>query len=165
MLKKLLLQAFVFFVIFHGISWLRELTLLDTDGSIAVPNLAVQQIDGNSVNLADYKGKPVVYYFWAPWCSVCKMSMPNLQDFHLENKDKVHVVAVALSYDSKDEVVAYMEENDFSFDYVLGNVMVSQAFKIQGYPTYYVADKDGMLVSKSMGYTSELGMQIRSSIL
>lgn len=165
MLKKLLLQAFVFFVIFHGISWLRELTLLDTDGSLSVPNLEVHQIDGHAVNLTEYKGKPVVYYFWAPWCTVCKMSMPNLQDFYRENKDEVHVVAVALSYESKEEVMSYMAENDFDFDYVLGNVMVSQAFKIQGYPTYYIADKDGKLVSKSMGYTSEIGMQIRSSIL
>lgn len=164
-MKKFLLQALVFFIIFHSISWLRELTLLDTDGSNAVPSLQVQQASGERINLDEFKGQPVIYYFWAPWCTVCKVSMPNLQEFHSENGEKIKVVAVALSYDSEQEVVDFMENNDFDFDYVLGNVNVSQAFKIQGFPTYYIADEEGMLVSKSMGYTSEIGMKIRSYIL
>ncbi len=164
-MKKLLIQVFIFFVIFHSISWLRELTLLDTDGTEPVPNVIVKSPQGEVINLSQYEGKPTIYYFWAPWCTVCKMSMPNLQDFHHDNKDKVNVVAVALSYESREEVVDFIEQNEFEFDYVLGNMKVSEAFKIEGYPTYYIADEDGKLVSKSMGYTSEIGMKIRSFIL
>lgn len=139
--------------------------MLDTDGSHSVPSLQVQQANGERVNLDQFKGQPVIYYFWAPWCTVCKVSMPNLQEFHQENGNKVKVVAVALSYDSDQEVVEYMKNNNFDFDYVLGNVSVSQAFKIQGFPTYYMADEKGKLVAKSMGYSSEIGMKIRSYIL
>lgn len=155
----------MFFIIFHSISWLRELTLLDTDGSESVPSLQVQHSNGSQIDLSEYKGQPVVYYFWAPWCTVCKVSMPNLQEFHQQNDGKIKVVAVALSYDSEQEVIDFMESNQFDFDYVLGNVSVSQAFKIQGFPTYYMADEEGKLVAKSMGYSSELGMKIRSYIL
>lgn len=140
------------------------MTLLDTDGSMPVPSLEVKMPSGEAVNLTQYNDQKTLYYFWAPWCTVCKVSMKNLQDFYRDNKDDVRVVAVALSYDSKQEVMDYIADNEYEFDYVLGNINVSEAFKIQGFPTYYIADDKGMLVSKSMGYTSELGMKIRSSI-
>lgn len=91
--------------------------------------------------------------------------MPNLQEFHQQNGKNVKVVAIALSYDSKQEVLDFMANNDFDFEHVLGDMNVSQAFKIQGFPTYYIADEKGMLVAKSMGYSSEIGMHIRSYIL
>lgn len=164
-MKSLLVQALLFFAIFHAISWFREMTLLDTDGSETVPAITVSLPSGQTTNLAENNNKPTLYYFWAPWCSVCKVSMGNLQAFYQDNKDKFNVVAVALSYDSSREVTDYMEQANYDFDYVLGNVNVSEAFKIQGFPTYYIADEKGVLVSKSMGYSSEIGMQIRSYIL
>lgn len=165
MLKNLSIQALVFFIIFHSISWFRELSLLNADGTESIPPLSVQLPNGDQANLSQYSGRPVLYYFWAPWCTVCKVSMPNLEDFHQSNKGDIQIVAVALSYDSPEQITDFMADKEYNFDYVLGNMDVSEAFKIKGFPTYYLADKNGKLVAKSMGYTSELGMKIRSSIL
>lgn len=164
MSKNLILQALFFFLVFHFISWVREASLLDSNGSIDTPSVVVNEHDGKEISLDKYKGKTVLYYFWAPWCTVCKVSMPNLEDFH-ENNPNVEIVAIALSYQSEQEVIGFMEETEYSFTSYLGNVKTAEAFKIKGFPTYYIANKEGKIVSKSMGYTSEIGMKLRSIIL
>ena len=35
-------------------------------------------------------------------------------------------------------------------------------YQIVGFPTYYVIDEAGNLASKSMGYSTELGMRVRT---
>jgi thiol-disulfide isomerase/thioredoxin len=164
MSKNLILQALFFFLVFHFISWVREASLLDSDGSVITPNVLVTEHNGTEVNLNQYKGTPVLYYFWAPWCTVCKVSMPNLEDFK-ENNPNVKIVAIALSYQNEQEVINFIESKDYSFTSYLGNINTAEAFKIKGFPTYYIADEEGRIVSKSMGYTSEFGMKLRSFIL
>jgi thiol-disulfide isomerase/thioredoxin len=41
---------------------------------------------GESVDLANFKGKPLVLNFWATWCPPCVEEMPLLDRFHIENK-------------------------------------------------------------------------------
>lgn len=165
MVKNLFLQLLFFLVLFHSISWFRELSLLDTDGSQAAPQVILKAFDGSDVHLESLQGKPTLVYFWAPWCSVCKVSMPNLQDFYDKHNQEVNVLAIALSYESQEEVTEFMSQKAYTFDAVLGDNSVAQKFKIQGFPTYYFLDENNKVVSKSMGYTSEIGMTIRSFVL
>ena len=179
MLKNLSVQAVFFVAVFLVISWFRELSLLPTNGEQAMPDVMVESIAEQSSGQAistmallntDGVNQPTLFYFWAPWCSVCKISMPNLEDFHQSQLDKpqedrVKVVSVALSYESKQEVVDYLTDRKYQFTTVLGDGAISEAFKIKGFPTYYLVDKNGYLVSKSMGYSTELGMVLRSLTL
>ena len=52
------------------------------------PDFALQSIDGDSVQLADFAGKSVVLNFWATWCPPCRREMPLLNAAHLQYADQ-----------------------------------------------------------------------------
>ncbi|GHB75434.1 hypothetical protein GCM10008107_26290 [Psychrosphaera saromensis] len=165
MLKNLTTQALVFVAIFMAITWFQESSLLSTSGDTKAPDFELLDTNGNQTSLASLSDKPTLLFFWAPWCSVCKFTMPNLQDFHETHSDQFNVVSVALSFQNPDEIINFIHENDYQFPTLLGNDALAKEYKIQGYPTYYVIDTKGVVVSKSMGYSTEIGMLLRSTIL
>jgi thiol-disulfide isomerase/thioredoxin len=78
----------------------------DASGLIGMPapDFSMKSIDGEPVNLSDFKGNVVVVDFWATWCSSCQKSLPHLEklnkDVALAGKG-LRVVAVDCGEDEK----------------------------------------------------------------
>lgn len=162
MIRSLLLQSAAFVGIFLLISWFKEIDLLEANGSVTAPAYTLNNLESQPFTDKSFIGKPTLIYFWAPWCTVCKLSMPNLQDYFEANKESVNVVAIALSYESVLEVEEFVRDKQFTFPVLLGSNQVAQDYKISAFPTYYLLDSEGSVVSKSMGYSTELGMMFRT---
>jgi thiol-disulfide isomerase/thioredoxin len=64
----------------------------------AGPAAAVQDLDGQPVNLAQFVGtKPVLLEFWATWCPLCAALLPKIQAAHAHYGDRVVIVVVAVA--------------------------------------------------------------------
>lgn len=162
MLKNLFIQAIVFILIFNFISLLKEQGMLD--GEIITPATKTQfllpSVTGEFIDISE-NSKKTVFYFFAPWCQICHLSIDNLQSQYQKNEN-INVIAVALDYDSKQEVDAFVAKHMLTFPIVYGNHAVKQHFKIKGYPSYYVVDTGNQVLSKSLGYSTELGIYLRT---
>lgn len=51
-------------------------------------------VEGEPFDAADLAGRPVVFWFWAPWCSTCVAEAPHVLDI-ADEYDDVQVVGVA----------------------------------------------------------------------
>lgn len=52
-------------------------------------------LDGKAVRLSDFEGMPVVVFFWASWCPVCRTELPEMEKLQiLARKERVRVVGV-----------------------------------------------------------------------
>lgn len=52
-------------------------------------------VDGAAFDGASLAGKPVVFWFWAPWCTVCRSESPDLAKVAQEFSGKVTFVGIA----------------------------------------------------------------------
>jgi len=158
--KNLIIQVIVFVSIFQFMSFIRETNMLSTDESVQQLSMQLPTLSGDSLTLAA-KNKTTVFYFFAPWCEICHLSIGNLQSVY-EKNDNIDVVAIALDFTSEEEVQRFISRHKLTFPIALGNDQVKEQFKIPGYPSYYVVDADNMITNKSMGYSTEVGLYLRS---
>jgi peroxiredoxin len=67
---------------------------------VAASDFQLQDTEGQSVSLSQYRGKIVIVNFWASWCAVCRSEKPSLEKLHRDySDDGVVVLAVASDTD------------------------------------------------------------------
>jgi peroxiredoxin len=61
-----------------------------------VPDVTVQDVEGNMRKLSEYRGKVVFLSFWATWCPPCEAEVPDIEALQAElGRDDFVVVALA----------------------------------------------------------------------
>ena len=89
------------------------------------------------------------------------MSIDNIESIRQSAPNENNFIVVALDWKNKQEVEAFLAEHSLNMPVLLGTEQTQQDYKIKGFPSYYVIDKNGLLRSKDFGYTTELGMRVR----
>jgi thiol-disulfide isomerase/thioredoxin len=138
----------------------REVDMLSTGESLTQQTTPLKTLDNKTIELNHIK-KTTVVYFFAPWCQICHMSISNLQDIY-EKNGHINVIAVALDFVDKKEVHEFSSQHQLTFPIALGNEQIKAQFKVKGYPSYYVIDEENTIIAKSMGYSSEIGLLVRT---
>lgn len=106
-------------------------------------------------------GEVGVVYFFAPWCFYCRHSIDNL-DRLVENGRVGWATAVALSYGDESEVSRFVAETGLTLPVLMGTSGTATDWSVSAFPTYYVIDAEGRIASRSVGYSSWLGMWLRT---
>jgi len=115
-----------------------------------------QDLDGNEVTIADYKGKVVLIDFWETWCGPCLQVFPAMDSLQNEYPDDFVVLAVNLtSSDTIEEVRSFQQKNDYDFEYVTdGNGVGDQVITL-GIPFKVFVDPQGYLIKAELGLTGK----------
>ncbi|MFT4928383.1 MAG: peroxiredoxin [Phenylobacterium sp.] len=162
MLRSAVIHIVVFAILFNAVSFFRELSLLPSDDNVA-PGFTLPVLASEAVfDKSQLHGKNTVVYFFAPWCHVCHASIGNLENLWQDKKDDINVIAIALSYDSANEVAEFVADKQLSFPVLLGTNELMTQYQVEAFPSYYVFDEQGRIKSKSLGYSTELGLRIRA---
>lgn len=73
------------------------------------PDFALQDLDGNTVRLADVVGKPLVVNSWAAWCPFCRKELVDFAAAQREFGERVTVIAIDRA-EARDVVRRYSDE-------------------------------------------------------
>lgn len=133
---------------------LNEIKVGTQIGNLA-PNFELLSLDGNKVQLSDYRGKKVLLNFWATWCPPCRVEMPHMEKFYNDYKDKdVVVLAVNLTHTEKSvtDVPIFVQDFGLTFPVVMDdNGGTSDVYQVVAYPTSYMIDSNGIIREKFQG--------------
>jgi thiol-disulfide isomerase/thioredoxin len=115
-------------------------------------NFQFTDINGKQVQLSDFKGQWVLVNFWAPWCPLCWVEVPALNDMN-KRKDFV-VIGIGLDYGPDENIVRdAAERHSMDFHAVIAggarrnpDSPFRQVGPVDFYPTSYLYDPNGEIV-------------------
>jgi thiol-disulfide isomerase/thioredoxin len=119
-----------------------------------LPDLAFTSLDGKTIQLREFEGKPTVVNLWATWCPPCVREMPVL---HAAQDKQTSVNFVFLNQGEDAALVSrWLEGQRLPLRNVLQDPkrQASAAFQQQGYPTTLFFNAKGELVSSRIGELS-----------
>ena len=117
------------------------------------PDFALPTLSGETVRLADLRGKVVFLNFWATWCVPCRTEMPTIEALYQRYKGRgLDVLAVNMDKSSTTGVEAFAKEAGVTFRIVLDpSWSAARAYGVRGLPTTYLIDRTGNVVVREVG--------------
>ena len=159
---NLLLNILFFAAVFFAVSAFQARNMLSTSDTMA-PALAGPLLHGGSYDIATAGDRPVLVYFFAPWCKFCAVSSDNLTRLRrLRNDESLEILTVALDWQDKAEVVDYVDRHEIDLPVVLGDSRIAQDWHVYAFPTYYVLDSDRRIRRRDLGYSTQFGLWWRT---
>lgn len=153
-------QILFFFAIFITLSEWRTSDMRATGSQ--VKTFTSPTLDGKSLTFPYVSNQQnTLIYFFAPWCTICHLSIGNLDDVQEQFGDEVNILIVALDYESVAEVETFIADKELKYPVVLGDANWAQEYKITAFPSYYIVDSVGTVLSRTLGYSSSAGMLSR----
>lgn len=130
--------------------------------------------DNTPIDLASFKGKPVMIMFWSSWAEPCVKSMPfiNMQVKRYNESGRAAIIVIdAWEEKGKDQftlVRDYIARNStLSIPiYVDKDNIMAQKFGVTGLPMRFYLDKNGRIQYKGSGFTDgiKLSQEIEGTL-
>ncbi len=123
-------------------------------GGKPAPSFTLQDLNGKTVSLSDFKGKVVVLDFWATWCPPCVKEIPHFIALYEQYKDQGFAM-VGISVDSEgiSVVKSFARKYQVNYPILMTDGQVDKVYGgIPSIPTTFVIDSAGNIRQKYVGY-------------
>ena len=116
------------------------------------PDVALTDLDGNTVMLSDLQGRPVIVNFWGSWCGPCVEEFPVLQQALARHRaDDLAVLGIVVR-DNSESARAFMARMGASWTAAMDpGGMTATSFGINGAPESFFIDRDGVVRGRQIG--------------
>lgn len=116
------------------------------------PDVKLKTMDGEEVQLSDFRGERVMLNFWGTWCPPCRAEMPDMEKFHQNTDIKIIAVNLIETETSLDDVHQFIDDYGLTFSvYTDEGNAAAEVYRVQPIPTSYLINSDGTIHNKALG--------------
>ena len=134
---------------------------VNADGIVApeinaiAPDFERITLSGETINLSDFRGQPVIINFWATWCEPCLVEMHELQA--LQNEIPTNSLKIFPINMGEDLAIIknWLEQQQLILDPVLDETMgIAELYHLRGQPSTYIVSPSGVITNIYFGATT-----------
>jgi len=125
------------------------------DPAAALLAQSMNDAAGKPALLSQFKGKPLLVNFWAPWCGPCVKEMPELSALASELKPKnIHVIGVGI--DTPTNILEFTTKYNIAYPIYVGGMGATDLARALGnanggLPYTVLIGADGKVVKTYLG--------------
>ncbi len=120
------------------------------------PELSLQNVNGKTESLIDFRDKIVLVNNWAIWCPPCKAEIPTLEAYYKTHEPDGFVIIGIEAGETQNEVLTFAQEHGMTYPvwFDLTNAAMN-AFHNGSLPSSYVIDRKGTVRLAWVGEISQ----------
>ncbi len=136
------------------------------EGSPA-PDWSLPTLNGDTIRLADLKGKVVLLDFFYKSCAPCCAAMPVLQSLYDKYKDKGFVMLGIDPIDDpeEDEMADFLAKRDINYTILFSERELAETYHVSGYPTLYFLDREGKIAKMHVGFGKGMEEELEADLV
>jgi thiol-disulfide isomerase/thioredoxin len=163
-MKWIIAAALVFFLVGPGLSAAAEGEgdmpdrtklgeFVPSAQPVPAPEVSLADPTGQTVELSELRGKPVLINLWATWCEPCLREMPSLERLQSRLGERIAVLAVSEDRGGNKTVEPFIAKLGLKSVkiYIDPKSEVGQAFGARGLPTSFLIDREGKVRGRVEG--------------
>ncbi|MGA2297200.1 MAG: TlpA disulfide reductase family protein [FCB group bacterium] len=114
------------------------------------PDWTLKTIKGEEINLKKLRGKPVFLIFTDIGCAACQLALPKIKEFTKEHEN-IKVLSI-YGRNAKEDLLRYSKQKEIPYDILYNAKYLEKQYKIVGFPTFVLIDKDGKIKYSREGF-------------
>lgn len=129
----------------------------------AIEGLSGSTLQGRSVDVADYRGAPLLITAWGSWCEACVEQLSGVRD--IANKTGIQVLGIN-ARDRHKTAVAFETRYRLPFESIedQSGFLVKKFLGAEyGYPGTWLLDSEGRVIETWLGITTDWGPVIAAT--
>jgi len=119
------------------------------------PAISLSSLQGQTVKLSDFLGKPVLVNFFATWCGPCRSEMGYLQaiDRNAEFQQAGFTLLEVNIQEDAGTVQKFLQDNGLNFSSLLldTDAVAARAYNVSGIPASFFIDGNGIIQKVKIG--------------
>lgn len=118
------------------------------------PDIVLNDIDGKTHKLSDYKGKNVIVVLWATWCGPCRREIPHLIELrNTVSEDELAILGI--SNENPSLVKRFVEQAKMNYTILLDRGTMPPPYSsVTGIPSSFFIDTEGKIKLATTGLLS-----------
>lgn len=125
-------------------------------GTMTAPVFSLEDLNGESVSLTEFRGKWIILDFWGSWCIWCIKGFPELKETYQKYTEQLEIIGIDCRESKEAWRTAVIEyELPWVNLYCPDGCSILREYGIDVFPTKIIIDPEGKIRNVTVGHNTE----------